>query len=358
MRVGVPKESAENERRVAATRESVKKLVGARLRGLRRVRRRNRRLASPTRPTPKELLASSDLVPAKVTRAQKMDVLSSMAEPRRLPRRRKKVEAAERTYARAEDGVLLRAPGHRGRRAGHGRRPPRKVLIIGAAWPASPPSAPRARWAPRCAPSTPAPQPASRSRAWARKFSRSPSKESGEGGGGYAKVMSPEFIAAEMALFRAQAARSTSSSPPRSCPAPRRPRCCRATWSSASSPAGHRRHGRRAGRQLRAHAPDEVVHNGVKILGFTDLASRMAPGRQPLLRQQPRPPAGRAGHGATAFTLARRRRGPPSLVVHKGEVLPPLPPKSPRPPRWRLRRRSPVQPHRQPRTRSPRSRTS
>ena len=30
-------------------------------------------------------------------------------------------------------------------------------------------------------------------------------KESGEGGGGYAKEMSPEFIAAEMALFMEQA---------------------------------------------------------------------------------------------------------------------------------------------------------
>ncbi|MCA9514414.1 MAG: NAD(P)(+) transhydrogenase (Re/Si-specific) subunit alpha, partial [Myxococcales bacterium] len=30
-------------------------------------------------------------------------------------------------------------------------------------------------------------------------------EEAGDGGGGYAKVMSPEFIAAEMALFREQA---------------------------------------------------------------------------------------------------------------------------------------------------------
>ena len=34
---------------------------------------------------------------------------------------------------------------------------------------------------------------------------RVPTKESGEGAGGYAKVMSPEYIEAEKALFLAQA---------------------------------------------------------------------------------------------------------------------------------------------------------
>ena len=40
-------------------------------------------------------------------------------------------------------------------------------------------------------------------------------KEEGAGVGGYAKVMSPEFIKAEMALFARQAKTSTSSSRPR-----------------------------------------------------------------------------------------------------------------------------------------------
>jgi NAD/NADP transhydrogenase alpha subunit len=48
-------------------------------------------------------------------------------------------------------------------------------------------------------------------------------QESGEGEGGYAKTMSPEFIAAEMALFKAQCARWTSSSPRRSSPENPRP---------------------------------------------------------------------------------------------------------------------------------------
>jgi NAD/NADP transhydrogenase alpha subunit len=86
-------------------------------------------------------------------------------------------------------------------------------------------------------------------------------KEEGEGGGGYAKEMSPAFIEAEMALFRAQAKEvdmviTTALIPGK--PAPKLwlitedmvESCGRARWSSTSP--------RRTGGNCELTVPDEV----------------------------------------------------------------------------------------------------
>jgi NAD(P) transhydrogenase subunit alpha len=131
-----------------------------------------------------------ELVP-RVTRAQKMDVLSSMGN---LSGYRAVIEAV--SHYQGFFGPQVTAAG---------AAPPAKVLIIGAGVAGlAALGAARALGAEVRAFDT---------RAAAReqveslggRFLEVTIKESGEGGGGYAKVMSPEFIAAEMALFRAQA---------------------------------------------------------------------------------------------------------------------------------------------------------
>jgi len=103
-------------------------------------------------------------------------------------------------------------------------------------------------------------------------------EESGEGGGGYAKVMSKEFIDAEMALFREQAPEidiviTTALIPGR--PAPKlwmtdmveamKPGSVVVDMAAAQ------------GGNCEVTVPGEVAtHAGVTIIGYTDLTSRLA----------------------------------------------------------------------------------
>ena len=128
----------------------------------------------------------------RISRAQKMDVLSSMAN---LAGYRAVVEAAA-AYGSPFGAQVTAA----------GTTPPAKVLVIGAGVAGLAAAA--------AAKALGAEVRAFDTRAAAReqveslgaKFLTLEVKESGEGGGGYAKVMSKEFIDAEMALFRRQAA--------------------------------------------------------------------------------------------------------------------------------------------------------
>ena len=150
----------------------------------------------------KVTVLAMDQVP-RITRAQKMDALSSMAN---IAGYRAVIEAAS-YYGRFFTGQMTAAgQGAAGARCWSSARRRR-------AWPRS---APRAASARSCARSTRGRRCASRSRAWAPSSSSSTFEEDGEGEGGYAKEMSAAFIAAEMALFaRAGARTSTSSSRPR-----------------------------------------------------------------------------------------------------------------------------------------------
>jgi len=131
-----------------------------------------------------------DQVP-RITRAQKMDALSSMAN---IAGYRSVIEAAS-YYGRFFTGQMTAA----------GRVPPAKVLVIGAgvAGLAAIGAARGLGAIVRAFDTRPAVR--DQVKSMGAEFLEIQIEEDGEGGGGYAKEMSPAFIAAEMALFAAQA---------------------------------------------------------------------------------------------------------------------------------------------------------
>ncbi|MBM4343881.1 MAG: Re/Si-specific NAD(P)(+) transhydrogenase subunit alpha [Deltaproteobacteria bacterium] len=161
--------------------------------------------------------------------------------------------------------------------------------------------------------------------------------EDGEGGGGYAKEMSPAFIEAEMALFRAQAAEvdivvTTALIPGR--PAPK-------LWLrdmvEAMKPGSVvvDLAAETGGNCELTRADEVVVHQGVTILGPTDLPSRLATTASQLYAQN-------LVHLLTDIGGAKARdpeRGDLGLdfadevlygatVVHRGQILWPRPAKA------------------------------
>jgi NAD(P) transhydrogenase subunit alpha len=205
-----------------------------------------------------------DMVP-RISRAQKMDALSSMAN---IAGYRAVVEAAQH-FGRFFTGQITAA----------GRIPPAKVLVIGAG-----------------VAGLSAIGAAKSMGAIVRSFDTRPEvkeqvesmdaeflmldfeDEDGSGEGGYAKVMSDEFIAAEMALFAEQAKEvdiiiTTALIPGR--PAPRL---------ITAEHVGLMQDGSvivdlaaETGGNCELTEPGEVVvKDGVTIIGYTDLPSRLA----------------------------------------------------------------------------------
>lgn len=131
-----------------------------------------------------------DSVP-RITRAQKLDALSSMAN---LAGYRAVIEAANQ-FGRGFTGQITAA----------GKIPPCKVLIIGAgvAGLAAIGTARGLGAIVRAFDTRPVVK--EQVNSMGAEFLELQFEEEGEGGGGYAKVMSPAFIAAEMALFAQQA---------------------------------------------------------------------------------------------------------------------------------------------------------
>jgi NAD/NADP transhydrogenase alpha subunit len=131
-----------------------------------------------------------DQVP-RITRAQKMDALSSMAN---IAGYRAVIEAAS-FYGRFFTGQMTAA----------GKVPPAKVLVIGAGVAGlAAIGAARGLGAIVRAFDTRA-EVREQIQSMGAEFLEVTIKEDGAGSGGYAKTMSPEFIAAEMALFAKQA---------------------------------------------------------------------------------------------------------------------------------------------------------
>jgi NAD(P) transhydrogenase subunit alpha len=205
-----------------------------------------------------------DSIP-RISRAQKMDALSSMAN---IAGYRAVVEAAQH-FGRFFTGQITAA----------GKVPPAKVLVIGAG-----------------VAGLAAIGAAKSMGAIVRSFDTRPEvkeqvesmdaeflmlefeDEDGSGEGGYAKVMSDEFIAAEMALFAEQAKEvdiviTTALIPGR--PAPK-------LWTAEMVES--MKDGSvivdlaaEQGGNCELTAPDRVAeHNGVTIIGYTDLPSRLA----------------------------------------------------------------------------------
>jgi NAD(P) transhydrogenase subunit alpha len=262
-----------------------------------------------------------DQVP-RISRAQKMDALSSMAN---ISGYRAVIEAANR-FGSFFTGQFTAA----------GKVPPAKVLIIGGgvAGLAALGAAKGLGAIVRAFDVRPSVE--DQVKSLGGEFLTVTVKESGEGQGGYAKEMSKEFIDAEYALFRAQAKEvdiviTTALIPGR--PAPK-------LWlrdmvelmkpgSVIVDLAAEK------GGNCEVTVPGEViVHQGVTVVGYTDLASRMAHVSSDLygtnLLHFLDEMGGAAGHKVDHDNDAVR----PALVLERGETRWP-PPKAkevPKPP--------------------------
>ena len=201
----------------------------------------------------------------RITRAQKMDALSSMAN---LAGYRAVVEAAG-LFGSFFCGQFTAA----------GKVPPARVLVIGAGV--------AGLAAIAAARGLGAEVRAFDTRAAAREqvesmgasFLEVTVQEDGEGGGGYAKVMSKAFIDAEMALFRAQALEVDIVITTALIPGRPAPKLWLADMVEAMKPGSivvdlAASHGGNCDLTLPG---EHIVHNGVHLLGATDLTQKMAP---------------------------------------------------------------------------------
>ncbi len=256
-----------------------------------------------------------DCIP-RISRAQKVDALSSMAN---IAGYRAVVEAANR-FGSFFTGQFTAA----------GRVPPAKVLVIGAGVAGLAAVAAAKGLGAIVRAFDVRPSVADQVKSLGGEFLTVEIQESGEGGGGYAKEMSPAFIEAEMALFRAQATDvnivvTTALIPGR--PAPKlwlkdmvelmKPGSVIVDLAAEN------------GGNCELTVPgQEVVHNGVTIIGYTDLASRMGSVASDLYGTNLAHLLDEMG-GAKGFRIDRDNdivRG--ALVLEAGEVLwPPPPPK-------------------------------
>ena len=264
-----------------------------------------------------------DAIP-RTTRAQKMDVLSSMAN---LAGYRAVVEAAA-AFSRPFTGQITAA----------GKMPPAKIMVIGAGVAGlAAIGAGRALGAIVRAFDT-RPEVKDQITSMGAEFLELDFHEDGTGEGGYAKVMSPEFIKAEMELFAKQAKEVDIIITTALIPGTKAPVLI------TSEMVQSMRRGSvivdlaaEQGGNCELTRPGQlaVVH-GVSMIGFTDLPSRMASQASQLL-------------GNNMFNLVESMFGPvsgkegkhfridleddivrPALVTHNGDVTWP-PPKKPAP---------------------------
>jgi NAD(P) transhydrogenase subunit alpha len=391
MRLGVPKESLSGERRVAATPASVKKLCGMGLevaveRGaglgsgftddeyaaagaqladavwgdsdlLVKVRppshaevgqlKEGATLVSLLQPERDEVLPSLlaarrisaialERIP-RVTRAQKLDVLSSMAN---LAGYRAVVEAAQ--HFQGFFGPQVTAAG---------TMPPARVLVIGAGVAGlAAVAAARALGAEVRAFDT---RKATKEQveSLGAAFLTVTLEEEGEGGGGYAKEMSPAFIAAEMALFKAQAAEvdlivTTALVPGKKAPTlvPEDVVKAMKRGSVIVDLAAEQ------GGNCELCVPGQIVErHGVTIVGLTDFASRMGSSASRLFANNVVHLLNEIVDGAKLHIDLEDDVIRPALVTHGGEVLPrPPPPAVVPPPRPSARLRTAPAPEMKP----------
>jgi NAD(P) transhydrogenase subunit alpha len=114
--------------------------------------------------------------------------------------------------------------------------------------------------------------------------------------------MSKEFIAAEMALFRAQAKEVDVIITTALVPGTKAPSSCPRTWCRAAPGSVVVDLAAEQGGNCELTVPGEASCHGVHIIGYTDLTSRMATIGEPLLREQRRHLLGDMG-GATKWRI-------------------------------------------------------
>lgn len=206
-----------------------------------------------------------DAVP-RISRAQKLDALSSMAN---IAGYRAVVEAAN-LFGRFFTGQMTAA----------GKVPPAKVLVIGAgvAGLASIGAASSLGAIVRAFDTRPAVK--EQVQSMGAEFLELSFEEDGTGVGGYAKVMSPEFIAAEMELFRQQAKEVDIIITTALIPGRPAPKLILADMVELMKPGSVIVDlAAEAGGNCDATVPGQaiVTPNGVHVVGYTDLPSRLAP---------------------------------------------------------------------------------
>ncbi len=204
-----------------------------------------------------------DSIP-RISRAQKMDALSSMAN---IAGYRAVVEAAQH-FGRFFTGQITAA----------GKVPPARVLVIGAGVAGlSAIGAAKSMGAIVRAFDT-RPEVKEQVESMDAEFLLLDFAEEGSGSGGYAKLMSAEFIAAEMALFAAQAKEVDIIITTALIPGKPAPKLITAEMVASMKPgsvvvdlAGEQ------GGNCELTEPDKVVvKHGVTLIGYTDLPSRLA----------------------------------------------------------------------------------
>lgn len=204
-----------------------------------------------------------DAIP-RTTRAQKMDVLSSMGN---LAGYRSVIEAAG-VFSRPFTGQITAA----------GKMPPAKIMVIGAGVAGlAAIGAGRALGAIVRAFDT-RPEVKEQITSMGAEFLELNFKEDGTGEGGYAKVMSPEFIKAEMELFAKQAKDvdiiiTTALIPGVKAPVLITEEMVRSMRRGSVVVDLAAEQG---GNCALTQAGKVAVENGVLIIGYTDLPSRMA----------------------------------------------------------------------------------
>ena len=204
-----------------------------------------------------------DSIP-RISRAQKMDALSSMAN---IAGYRAVIEAAQH-FGRFFTGQITAA----------GRIPPAKVLVIGAGVAGlAAIGAARSLGAIVRGFDT-RPEVKEQVKSLNAEFLELDFKEEGSGTGGYAKVMSPEFIAAEMALFAKQAKEVDIIITTALIPGKPAPKLITAEMVASMRPGSVIVDlAAEQGGNCELTVPNEVVQrSGVTIIGYTDLPSRLA----------------------------------------------------------------------------------
>jgi NAD(P) transhydrogenase subunit alpha len=205
-----------------------------------------------------------DQVP-RVTRAQKMDALSSMAN---IAGYRAIIEAAS-FFGRFFTGQMTAA----------GKVPPAKVLVIGAgvAGLSAIGTARSLGAIVRAFDTRPAVK--EQVESMGAEFLTVALAEDGTGQGGYAKTMSPEFIAAEMALFAEQARQVDIIVTTALIPGKPAPRLLDAAVVHGMKPGSVIVDlAAEAGGNCEFTKPGQVVQErGVTVIGYIDLPSRLAP---------------------------------------------------------------------------------
>ena len=253
-----------------------------------------------------------DKVP-RITRAQSMDVLSSMAN---IAGYRAVLEASQ--VYQGFFGAQVTAAG---------TERPAKILVIGAGVAGLAAIAAGRALGAEVRAFDVRPDTKEQVESLGAKFLMLDFEESGEGEGGYAKVMSEEFIAAEMALFRQQAAEVDVIVTTALVPGAKAPTLITRAMVELMKPGSVIVDlAAEQGGNCEVSEPDQVVdHRGVKVLGYTDLPSRMATTSSRFFAANVRNLLAELGAptgGSLPLDLDNEIvRG--ALQVHEGAVLPP-----------------------------------